>query len=78
MGQIADFGISKRAIEGLTALRTTIGTPDFTAPEVLPYLRSSGTSDQVYTRAVDIWSLGVMALVMLGSENPFRDLAWLG
>ncbi|KAL9024368.1 MAG: hypothetical protein Q9196_006568 [Gyalolechia fulgens] len=33
--KIADFGISKRATEGLTALRTQTGTPAFAAPEVL-------------------------------------------
>ena len=52
--KIADFGISKRATEGLTALRTEIGTPAFTAPEVDGLLQIGEGSDESYTHAVDI------------------------
>ena len=36
--KIADFGISKRVIDGHTALRTQMGTPAFQAPEILGFV----------------------------------------
>ncbi|KAI4159177.1 MAG: hypothetical protein LQ342_006824 [Letrouitia transgressa] len=62
--KIADFGISKRATEGLTALRTITGTPAFTAPEVFPFFRTADASNNSYTNAVDVWSLGVIAFLI--------------
>jgi serine/threonine protein kinase len=60
--KIGDFGITKRAGEGLTALRTLHGTLGFIAPEVLI---QAGLIDhyeisalQEYTSAVDIWVFG--------------------
>lgn len=72
--KIADFGISKRAREGHTALRTLIGTPSFTAPEILfSFLQSDHQNDDVYTDAVDIWSLSVIAFLILTGETLFKD-----
>ena len=71
--KIADFGISKRATEGLTALRTLTGTPTFAAPEVLGFTQSDS-----YTNAVDIWSLGVIAFLILTGETLFKDQRRLG
>jgi serine/threonine protein kinase len=71
--KIADFGISKRAIEELTALRTLTGTPAFAAPEVLGFTQSDS-----YTNAVDIWSLGVIAFLILTGETLFKDQRCLG
>lgn len=73
--KIADFGISKRATEGLTALRTSIGTPAFVAPEVLGFVHSS---DDSYTNTVDIWSLGVITFLILTGETLFKDPRRLG
>ncbi|KAI4215457.1 MAG: hypothetical protein LQ351_001926 [Letrouitia transgressa] len=71
--KIADFGISKRATEGLTALRTMTGTPAFTAPEVFPFFRTADASNDSYTNAVDIWSLGVITFLILTGETLFGD-----
>ncbi|MCJ1470035.1 hypothetical protein MMC07_008680 [Pseudocyphellaria aurata] len=74
--KIADFGISKQATEGLTELRTRVGTPTFTAPEVLGCFnfQLNDTSSNPYTNAVDIWSLGVTVFFMLTGEAPFKNL----
>jgi serine/threonine protein kinase len=69
--KIADFGISKRATEGLTALRTEIGTPAFTAPEVDGLLQTDEGSDESYTNAVDIWCMGVITYLILTGETLF-------
>ena len=76
--KIADFGISKRAADGLTALRTLIGTPAFIAPEMLGYVQSSDGLDNSYTNAVDIWSLGVITFLILTGENLFKEQRRLG
>ena len=72
---IGDFGISKRAEEGLTALQTLNGTPGFLAPEMLLQL---GLLDldgfevgDRYTVAVDIWSLGEITFRALTGNQPF-------
>jgi WD40 repeat protein len=77
--KIADFGISKRATEGLTALRTITGTPAFTAPEVLGFIQSSDRPEEdAYTNAVDIWSLSVVTFLVLTGETLFKDQRRLG
>jgi calcium/calmodulin-dependent protein kinase I len=73
--KIGDFGISKRAEEEVTALRTLNGTPGFMAPEILVRLGlldldNLDVGDQ-YTVAVDIWSLGEIAFRALTGESPF-------
>ena len=76
--KIGDFGISKRAEKGITALRTFSGTPGFLAPEILiqqglldyPDLESG----REYTVAVDIWSLGEIAFRALTGGQPFPRL----
>jgi serine/threonine protein kinase len=76
--KIADFGISKRATEGLTALRTITGTPGFTAPELLGYGPSDEPASETYTNAVDIWSTGVVTLLILTGNNYFKEQKRLG
>lgn len=75
--KIGDFGISKRAEEGLTSLRTFSGTPGFLAPEVL--LRSGLVDDDAleineeYTVAIDLWSLGEIVFRALTGEQAFSN-----
>ena len=73
--KIGDFGISKRAEEGLTALRTFNGTPGFLAPELLTQFGLFDDSDfdmsEEYTVAVDIWSLGEVVFRALTGTQAF-------
>ncbi|OAL46570.1 kinase-like protein [Pyrenochaeta sp. DS3sAY3a] len=73
--KIGDFGISKRAEEGLTALRTFSGTLGFLAPEVLVQNGFLDCDDfgelREYTVAVDIWSLGEIVFRALVNKPPF-------
>jgi serine/threonine protein kinase len=71
--KIADFGISKRAIEKVTALHTHAGTVAFAAPEVQVALQSFIQAES-YTHSVDLWSLGVIAFLILTGETLFKDL----
>lgn len=60
--KIADFGLS-RIIEPEVLMSTVCGTPAYCAPEVL--------RGQQYTPAVDLWSVGVIAYILLCGYEPF-------
>ena len=76
--KITDFGISKRAIEGLTVLHTLTGTPAFTAPEILGFVQPDNRSNDSYINAIDVWSLGVITFLILTGETLFKDPRRLG
>jgi len=59
--KITDFGLSKDFGEG--TLKTSCGTPDYVAPEVL--------KGQPYDHSVDIWSIGVITYILLCGFPPF-------
>lgn len=60
---ISDFGLSKTEDSGIMA--TACGTPGYVAPEVL--------AQQPYGKEVDIWSIGVIAYILLCGYPPFYD-----
>lgn len=61
---LCDFGLAKqrRAFSG-SAMYTTCGTPSHMAPEM--WTRGAG-----YTKAIDIWALGVVGAELLGTKIP--------
>lgn len=58
---ISDFGLSKMEDSGVMA--TACGTPGYVAPEVL--------AQKPYGKAVDVWSIGVIAYILLCGYPPF-------
>ncbi|KAI9819045.1 MAG: hypothetical protein M1832_004087 [Thelocarpon impressellum] len=65
--KLADFGLAK--IIGEESFTTTLcGTPSYVAPEIL-----EDSKHRKYTRAVDVWSLGVVLYICLSGFPPFSD-----
>ena len=65
--KLADFGLAK--IIGEESFTTTLcGTPSYVAPEIL-----ENSNHRRYTRAVDVWSLGVVLYICLCGFPPFSD-----
>ncbi|XP_066998235.2 serine/threonine-protein kinase 17A [Anabrus simplex] len=60
--RLCDFGIS-RVIQDGVEVREIVGTPDYVAPEILSY--------EPISLATDIWSVGVLAYVLLTGCSPF-------
>ncbi|RLN36948.1 hypothetical protein BBJ28_00002078 [Nothophytophthora sp. Chile5] len=64
MIKIADFGFAKLVTEE-TNMSTMCGTPGYYAPEIV--------RKQPYDSKCDIWSLGVIAYILLCGFPPFYD-----
>ncbi|XP_038675860.1 calcium/calmodulin-dependent protein kinase type 1G-like isoform X2 [Scyliorhinus canicula] len=60
---ISDFGLSKMLDSGV--MSTACGTPGYVAPEVL--------HQKPYDKAVDCWSIGVIAYILLCGYPPFYE-----
>lgn len=69
--KLADFGVSK--LEQDTYLRTQAGTLEYSAPELFGLLPRRLKPNDVYTNAVDMWSLGCLVHEMLTTERPFLE-----
>jgi len=61
--KVADFGFAKNFGEEIP--RTSCGSPGYVAPEVL--------TEDSYTNAVDMWSVGVVIYILLSGYPPFYD-----
>ncbi|POM65038.1 CAMK/CAMK1 protein kinase, partial [Phytophthora palmivora] len=62
--KIADFRLAK-LIKGDSLMQTACGTPGYVAPEIL--------EGRPYGAEVDLWSLGVIAYILLCGFPPFYD-----
>lgn len=60
--KLIDFGLARK-YNPKENLKVMFGTPEFVAPEVLTYDR--------ITPATDLWSIGVIAYVLLSGLSPF-------
>uniref|UniRef100_W5MI68 Protein serine kinase H1 n=1 Tax=Lepisosteus oculatus TaxID=7918 RepID=W5MI68_LEPOC len=63
---ITDFGLASTRKKGDECLmKTTCGTPEYIAPEILVR--------KPYSNAVDMWALGVISYILLSGTMPFED-----
>ena len=60
---LSDFGLSKIPVDKM--METAVVTPGYVAPEVL--------RQEPYSKAVDLWSLGVIVYILLCGYPPFYD-----
>ncbi|KAJ3027142.1 hypothetical protein HDV00_011391 [Rhizophlyctis rosea] len=65
--KLSDFGLAKLAGEE-EFMRTLCGTPNYVAPEVL-----TNAVGRQYTKAVDLWSCGVILYICLCGFPPFSE-----
>lgn len=62
---ITDFGLSATKKNPDNFMRTTCGTPEYIAPEII--------ARKPYTCQVDMWAVGVITYILLSGTMPFDD-----
>lgn len=77
---LADFGIAKDLTTAKARMHTVVGTPEYCAPEVgfrasrkvyQSFSRAATLEQKGYDSKCDLWSLGVIAHIMLTGISPF-------
>ncbi|OAX83620.1 CAMK/CAMK1 protein kinase [Emergomyces africanus] len=68
---LTDFGCARRLEKKGSRMMTSMGTVEYTAPEVTQSMLPG--SRKGYTKAVDMWSLGCLTVVLLTGGSPFTD-----
>jgi serine/threonine-protein kinase Chk2 len=66
--KLSDFGLSRVMNEDASKMKTMCGTPQYVAPEILTEADNDG-----YSKACDLWSLGVILYIMLVGYPPFNE-----
>jgi calcium/calmodulin-dependent protein kinase I len=61
--KLCDFGFASNRAN--LPMLSVCGSPGFVAPEIL--------RKEEYSKAVDVWSIGVIAYLILSGNLPFRD-----
>lgn len=77
--RLIDFGTCKiykdlKSESGKTMLRERVGTMAYIAPEILNLNTMGGdlnSDDTFYSEKCDLWSIGVIAYMLLCGKNPF-------
>mmetsp|Transcript_2643 Transcript_2643/g.4555 ORF Transcript_2643/g.4555 Transcript_2643/m.4555 type:complete len:710 (-) Transcript_2643:199-2328(-) len=71
--KLADFGFAAEFERGASGLTRLLGTPEYTAPEIVRALITRKTSGAqiAYDERVDFWSLGCLVFELLAGEPPF-------
>ncbi|KAI9372537.1 kinase-like domain-containing protein [Aspergillus egyptiacus] len=65
---LTDFGCATLLDANSARMSSMVGTLEFSAPEVIK------KTEKGYTKAADLWSLGVLTAILLTGEPPFDGL----
>ena len=74
--KLIDFGLSAKYGSSIRRMQTMVGTAYYIAPEVLNASEQQsgifGAPPRGYTHACDLWSLAVIAYMLLSGTPPFK------